>query len=104
MALNYAKSATLREAADNLAAQLEAGGLATLLDDRAERPGVKFADADLIGLPRRLVIGDRGLREGRIECRIGHGAEVEALAPNEAAARLTDLQRQAILDSEPLDN
>ena len=93
LALNYGKSSIVREAADNLAAQLEAGGLATLLDDRAERPGVKFADADLIGLPRRLVIGDRGLREGRIECRIGHGAEVEALAPNEAAARLTDLQR-----------
>ena len=99
MALNHTKSATLRQAADHLAAQLEAGGLTTLLDDRAERPGVKFADADLIGLPRRIVIGDRGLREGRVECRIGHGAAVEALAPKEAAARLTDLQRQAVLDS-----
>ena len=88
LALNYGKSSIVREAADNLAAQLEAGGLATLLDDRAERPGVKFADADLIGLPRRIVIGDRGLREGRVECRIGHGAEVETLSPTDAAATL----------------
>ena len=96
LALNYGKSSAVREAADNLAAQLEAGGLATLLDDRAERPGVKFADADLIGLPRRLVIGDRGLREGRIECRIGHGAEAEALAPAEAAARLVLMRQQPL--------
>ena len=96
LALNYGKSSIVREAADDLAAQLEAGGLATLLDDRAERPGVKFADADLIGLPRRLVIGDRGLREGRIECRIGHGAEVETLAPNEAAARLVLMRQQPL--------
>ena len=96
LALNYGKSSAVREAADNLAAQLEAGGLATLLDDRAERPGVKFADADLIGLPRRIVIGDRGLREGRIECRIGHGAEAEALAPAEAAARLVLVRQQPL--------
>ena len=96
LALNYGKSSIVREAADHLAAQLEAGGLATLLDDRAERPGVKFADADLIGLPRRIVIGDRGLREGHIECRIGHGAEVETLAPAEAAARLVLMRQQPL--------
>ncbi len=96
LALNCGKSSAVREAADNLATQLEAGGLATLLDDRAERPGVKFADADLIGLPRRIVIGDRGLMEGRVECRIGHGAKVEALAPNEAVARLVPMGQQPL--------
>ena len=89
LALNHTKSAAVREAAEDLATQLQAAGLAVLLDDRDERPGVKFADADLIGLPRRLVIGERGLREGRVECRAGHGAEVEALAPNDAVAELT---------------
>ena len=88
LALNYGKSSAVREAADGLAAQLEATGLAILLDDRNERPGVKFADADLIGLPRRIVIGERGLREGRVECRFGHGAQALALSPDEAVARL----------------
>ena len=88
LALNHTKSAAVRETAEELAAQLQAAGLAVLLDDRDERPGVKFADADLIGLPRRLVIGERGLREGRVECRAGHGEKVEALAPNDAVAQL----------------
>ena len=94
LALNHAKSAAVREAAEDLATQLQAAGLAVLLDDRDERPGVKFADADLIGLPRRLVIGDRGLREGRIECRAGQGAKVEALAPHEAVAQLAPMPEQ----------
>ena len=94
LALNHTKSAAVREAAEDLATQLQAAGLAVLLDDRDERPGVKFADADLIGLPRRLVIGDRGLREGRIECRAGQGAKVEALAPHEAVARLAPMPEQ----------
>lgn len=96
LALNYGKSTAVRTAADDLAAQLQEAGAAVLLDDRDERPGVKFADADLIGLPRRLVIGERGLKEGRVECRVGHGAEVEALRPEEALARLTDGRQQAI--------
>ena len=96
LALNYGKSTAVRTAADDLAAQLQEAGAAVLLDDRDERPGVKFADADLIGLPRRLVIGERGLKEGRVECRVGHGAKVEALRLEEALARLTDGPRQAV--------
>ena len=96
LALNYGKSTAVRTAADDLAAQLQEAGAAVLLDDRDERPGVKFADADLIGLPRRLVIGERGLKEGRVECRVGHGAKVEALRLEEALARLADGPRQAV--------
>ncbi len=95
LALNYGKSPSVREAADDLAAQLQGAGSAVLLDDRDERPGVKFADADLIGLPRRIVVGARGLGEGRVECRIGHGAAVEALPPGEAAARLAAPAQEA---------
>ena len=69
VALNYAKSETVRQAADDLHQQLEAEGFSVLLDDRGERPGVKFADADLLGLPHRITVGDRGLKEGQVEYR-----------------------------------
>ncbi|HBK13830.1 MAG TPA: proline--tRNA ligase, partial [Gammaproteobacteria bacterium] len=65
--LNAQKSDAVREAADALYAQAEAAGISVLLDDRNERPGVKFADADLIGIPHRIVIGDRGLQNGVVE-------------------------------------
>ena len=87
IALNYAKSESVREAADGLLAELSAAGVETLLDDRAERPGVKFADADLLGLPQRVVIGERGLKQGCVEVRAGHGADLEQVAPAEVKAR-----------------
>lgn len=65
--IGYHKSAAVREAADRLHAELLAEGLDVLLDDRNERPGVMFADMELIGVPHRVVIGDRGLQEGLIE-------------------------------------
>lgn len=55
------------EAADRLYEELAGAGLDVLYDDRAERPGVKFNDADLIGFPIRLVVGSRGLAEGQVE-------------------------------------
>ncbi|MFO8153236.1 proline--tRNA ligase [Thioalkalivibrio sp.] len=61
------KSQRVREAAAALHDELEAAGLAVLLDDREVRPGVMFADMELIGLPHRLVIGERALDEGQIE-------------------------------------
>jgi prolyl-tRNA synthetase len=67
--LNYGKSDAVRAAAETLYADLRAAGLQTLLDDRDERPGVKFADADLIGIPHRIVIGDRNLKAGQVEYR-----------------------------------
>ena len=57
----------MREAADRLYAALQQAGWDTLLDDRAERPGVKFKDADLIGIPFRVVIGPENLKQGMVE-------------------------------------
>lgn len=69
VALNYHKSDSVREQADALHAEACAAGIETLLDDRDERPGVKFADADLLGVPFRIVVGDRGLKNGVVEFR-----------------------------------
>jgi len=57
----------VQEVADRLYAELRRAGVDTLLDDRAERPGVKFKDADLIGVPYRVVAGDANVRRGRVE-------------------------------------
>ena len=55
--------------------QLLAAGVDVLLDDRNERPGVKFADMELIGIPHRVVIGDRALAEGNLEYKSRRGTE-----------------------------
>jgi prolyl-tRNA synthetase len=65
--LNAQKSEAVRIEAERLYATLTGLGYAVLLDDRSERPGVKFADIDLIGIPHRFVVGDRGLAEGILE-------------------------------------
>ena len=65
--VGYGKSQPVRDAADQLYANLEAAGLEVLLDDRDERPGVMFADLELIGIPHRVTIGERGLKEGTVE-------------------------------------
>ena len=67
LALNYRKSELVAEAADQLYADCQAAGIEVLFDDRDDRPGVKFNDADLIGLPHRVVIGERSLKEGVVE-------------------------------------
>ncbi|MEE4108096.1 MAG: proline--tRNA ligase, partial [Halieaceae bacterium] len=65
--INMHKSAAVAEAAETFHAQCEAQGIEALLDDRNERPGVKFADMELLGIPHRIVIGDRALDDGEIE-------------------------------------
>jgi prolyl-tRNA synthetase len=65
--LNYQKSESVKQAADTLYQQLEALNIEVLLDDRDERPGVKFADMELIGIPHRFVIGDKSLKDSMIE-------------------------------------
>ena len=67
--LNLQKSAPVRAAADALYAALGAAGIEVLYDDRDARPGVKFADAELLGIPHRLVLGERGLAAGTCEYR-----------------------------------
>ena len=67
--MGMARSEAVREAAEGLYATLKAQGVDVLLDDREERPGVLLADSELIGYPHRVVIGDRGLKEGKVEYR-----------------------------------
>ncbi len=67
--LNLQKSARVRAAADALYSELGAAGIEVLYDDRDARPGVKFADAELLGIPHRLVVGERGLEAGTLEYR-----------------------------------
>jgi len=67
--INAPKSPRVRETAERLYNELIAAGIDALLDDRDERPGVKFADSELIGIPHRVVVGDRGLEKGLLEYR-----------------------------------
>jgi prolyl-tRNA synthetase len=83
--LNPKKAPAVSEAAETLCAKLEAMDIDVLLDDRDARPGVKFADADLIGIPHRVVIGERGLRDGVIEYRHRKSGDETKLAIDEAA-------------------
>jgi prolyl-tRNA synthetase len=65
--IGMGKSDAVRNAVEQLYAALQAAGIDVLLDDRDERPGVMFADMELIGIPHRIVIGERGLKEGMLE-------------------------------------
>ena len=65
--MGYHKSDAIRDAADALYAELQAAGVDVLLDDRNERPGSMFADMELIGIPHRVVIGEKGLAAGQVE-------------------------------------
>ena len=75
--MNMHKSVRLREAAEKLYADLTATGVEVLFDDRQVRPGVMFADSELIGVPHRIVIGDRGLDAGTVEYR--HRRDTESI-------------------------
>lgn len=81
-AIGYDKSESVKAAANKLHDDLLAAGVDVLLDDRGERPGVMFAEADLMGIPHRLVIGERGLAEGNVEykARVENEAKSVALA------------------------
>jgi prolyl-tRNA synthetase len=74
--INYQKSTGVQQAADSLYQAFTAAGIDVLLDDRDARPGVKFADSELLGIPHRIVIGDRGLSAGNLEYR--HRRETES--------------------------
>ena len=65
--VGYDRNEAVRQLADRLHDELAAAGVDVLLDDRGERPGVMFADLELIGIPHRITIGDRGLKDGRVE-------------------------------------
>jgi prolyl-tRNA synthetase len=75
----------VREVADRLAAALEDAGRDVLIDDRPERPGVKFKDADLIGIPVRITIGDRTLKEDKVELKARRESEAQNVPVEQAA-------------------
>ena len=82
------RSEEVRAAAQQLYEQLQALGVDVLLDDRGERPGAMFADWELIGVPHRVVLSDRGLKEGQVEYQGRRDAEATKLALAEVVAHL----------------
>ncbi|HMD58991.1 MAG TPA: proline--tRNA ligase [Steroidobacteraceae bacterium] len=88
LALNVHKSPQVRQTADVLYASLCEAGIEVLYDDRDARPGVKFADAELLGIPHRVVIGERGLQAGTLEYRHRRATASEDLPLADAVAEL----------------
>ncbi|NKI93880.1 proline--tRNA ligase [Rhizobacter sp. SG703] len=81
--IGYDRSAEVQAAADQLHEQLEALGVDVMLDNRGERPGAMFADWELIGVPHRVVLSDRGLKEGKVEYQGRADAQASAVAATE---------------------
>ncbi len=86
--MNYAKSEAVRAAADALLAELLAAGIDAILDDRDERPGSMFADWELIGVPHRVVVGECGLKESKLEYKGRRDTETTMVATADMAAFL----------------
>jgi prolyl-tRNA synthetase len=86
-----AQEAEVAAAGEKLYEELKALGVDVLYDDRDQRPGVKFKDADLIGIPLRVVVGGRGLKEGKLELKWRTKAEPEMIALEGAARNVADL-------------
>jgi len=82
--MGYHKSEAVKAAADQLYTDFKGAGIDVVLDDRNERPGVMFADMELIGIPHRIVIGDRGLKEGQLEYKGRQDAEATMIAQSDA--------------------
>jgi prolyl-tRNA synthetase len=88
--ISYQKSASVQAATDKLYEELQEAGVEVLLDDRDARPGVKFADAELIGIPHRIVIGDRALAAGKLEYRQRRETESTEIEAANAVAYIKD--------------
>ncbi|EAS63061.1 proline--tRNA ligase [Photobacterium angustum] len=86
--MNMAKSEEVKEAAEKLYADLTAAGIEVLFDDRKERPGVMFADHELLGVPHTIVIGNRSLENGEMEYKNRRTGIKEAVAVNDVVAFL----------------
>jgi len=84
--IGFRKSAAVRETCERLYLEFGAAGIEVLLDDRDERPGVMFADMELIGIPHRVVVGERGLKEGKLEYQGRHENSSTAVALDELLA------------------
>ena len=89
--MGYDRSDMVREASDKLYQDLLSAGIEVILDDRGERPGAMFADWELIGVPYRVVIGERGLKEGQLEFQARTDAEASAIPVGDVAKKVIDL-------------
>ena len=83
--VGYGKSEQVRQVADQLYLELQTAGVDVLLDDRDERHGVMFAEMELIGIPHRITIGDRGLKEGKMEYQARRDAAATPVPVGEMA-------------------
>ena len=86
--MGYGRSEAVKAAAEKLYADLSATGVEVFLDDRDERPGVLLADQELVGIPHRFVIGERGLKEGVVEYQHRRDTAATKVPVGEAAAHL----------------
>jgi prolyl-tRNA synthetase len=86
--VGYHKNDAIKTTSDALYADLQLAGMDVLLDDRIERPGVMFAEMELIGIPHRVVVGERGLAEGKLEYKSRAGNAVEMIAVENIVAFL----------------
>jgi prolyl-tRNA synthetase len=86
--IGYDRNDDVRSAAERVYAELKALGVDVLLDDRGERPGAMFADWELIGVPQRVVISERGLKEGQVELQGRRDAQADRVPVTEVARRL----------------
>ena len=89
--LGMGKSDVVREATEQLYAACTDAGLTALLDDRSERPGVKFAEMELLGMPLRVTLGERSLAEGHLELTQRRNGETEMVTPADTVGRLQQL-------------
>jgi prolyl-tRNA synthetase len=94
VALGWAKSEAVRSASENLYGLLRKAGVDVVLDDRDLRPGVMFADWELIGVPWRVTVGDRGLAQGELELTARRGMQTERFSPQD----LIEVLKQRLRD------
>ncbi len=83
------RSPDVKAAGEKLYAELQAAGVDVILDDRGERPGIMFAEWELIGVPHRVTIGDKSLKEGQVEYQHRRDAEATKVAVGEVFAHIT---------------
>ncbi|MBT1071616.1 proline--tRNA ligase [Pelotalea chapellei] len=95
VALNT-KDSGVMAAAEDMYKKLESSGIEVLFDDRDERPGVKFKDNDLIGIPLRIVVGSKGLAEGKVEVKIRATGEVQLLPIEDAVEHICKMVATAL--------
>ncbi len=90
------KDEAITACCEKLSQDLTASGIEVVLDDRKERSGVKFNDADLIGYPIRVTVGTKGLEKGIVELKYRHNGEVEEIAVGESAAYISDKVKEML--------